>query len=195
MQKKMQKVWTTNDRLSRRYSLSMPILSLLMLSLIVLVSMAIEAAEFQAQYTPNIEDNTSTMSSVTLFKQGDFTQLKKRTLPRDFLNALQAVIIHNPALKGQQAALNSYEADIDSAKARRYPTLSAQANNLNNDADQGTLRLNQPLWAFGKIDTAIDEATANYTAEQWGLIQNQRELISDTAKIYAKIQGLSLIHI
>lgn len=178
--------------LKHKFSLTIASLSLITLPLIGMASMAIEATEFQAQHTPKIEDNTSTMSSVTLLKQDDFTQLKKATLPRDFLNALQAVIIHNPALKGQQAALNSYESNIDSAKARRYPTLSAQANNLNNNADQGTLRLNQPLWAFGKIDTAIDEATANYTAEQWGLIQTQRELISDTAKIYAKIQGIKL---
>jgi adhesin transport system outer membrane protein len=187
--------------LSCRCVLSMPrqlTRSLITLSLTTLALMALPsiATEVKVEQSPKRVGNTSTIAaatpSITASKRANFAQGVMSPLPRDFLTALQAVITHHPALKGQQAELNAYQSNIDSAKARRYPTLSAQANNLNNKADQGTLRLNQPLWAFGKIDTAIDEATANYTAEQWNLKQKQRQLISDTAKIYARIQGTKL---
>ncbi|HAZ95346.1 MAG TPA: transporter, partial [Porticoccaceae bacterium] len=59
----------------------------------------------------------------------------------------------------------------------RYPTLSLQANNLNDELNQGSVRLQQPLWTFGKINNAIQRAEANYTAEQWALLQVQRQLI------------------
>jgi len=112
--------------------------------------------------------------------------------PGGLAAALQAVISHNPAVKGARAELKAQGHAIDSAKAARYPTLSAQANNVNDPSgryDQGTLRLQQPLWAFGKIDTAIDRQKANYGAEQWNLLQVQRQLIESTAAAYAKAEG------
>lgn len=209
MQKKIKKVRpkiiVCDFNLSRLFFLSTLRWLLITLPLIALASMATETKEIQVEQATNIGGNALTMSpsilqsmspdmlSVSLLQHNKLIQFTKRTLPHDFLTALQAVILHHPALKGQQAELNAYQSGIESAKARRYPTFSAGANNLYEDsADQGTVRLNQPLWAFGKIDTAIDEATASYSAEQWSLIQTQRELISETAINYAKIQGIKL---
>jgi len=104
--------------------------------------------------------------------------------------ALRATMNHNPAIKGKQAEVNAQKFNIESAKAKRYPTLTAQANNVNDNFDQGTLRVDQPLWAFGKIDAAIDQAEAGFSTEQWGLLQVQRQLIEDTATTYAKIEGI-----
>ncbi|CAG36836.1 TolC family protein [Desulfotalea psychrophila] len=107
--------------------------------------------------------------------------------------ALQATMSYNPAIKGKRAELNSYEARIDGAKAGRYPSLSAQANNVNNylgQYEQGIVSIQQPLWAFGKIDNEIDRAEANYHSEQLGLLQVQRQLIENTAAAYARIEGI-----
>ena len=52
------------------------------------------------------------------------------------------------------------------------------------------MRLQQPLWTFGKINNAIQRAEANYTAEQWALLQVQRQLIEQTAVTYARVQGI-----
>ena len=104
--------------------------------------------------------------------------------------ALRAVIRHNPAVKGQLAELDAREYAIDSAKAGRLPSLSAQANNLDDQYEQATLRLQQPLWAFGKIDTGIAQAQASYSAEQLVVLQVQRQLIEDTAAVYARVQGI-----
>ncbi len=104
--------------------------------------------------------------------------------------ALQATLTYHPAVKGKQAELDAQSYTVDSAKAGRYPTLSLQANNLNDELNQGSVRLQQPLWTFGKINNAIQRAEANYTAEQWALLQVQRQLIEQTAVTYARVQGI-----
>ena len=104
--------------------------------------------------------------------------------------ALQATLTYHPAVKGKQAELDAQNYTVDSAKAGRYPTLSLQANNLNDELNQGSVRLQQPLWTFGKINNAIQRAEANYTAEQWALLQVQRQLIEQTAVTYARVQGI-----
>lgn len=105
--------------------------------------------------------------------------------------ALQATMLHNPLLSQQQAELQAQNFNINSAKGGRYPTLSAQANNLNENFDQGTLRLQQPLWAFGKIDTHIAQARTEYAVALWDLRRQQRQLIEDTAVAYSKIEGIT----
>lgn len=112
------------------------------------------------------------------------------TAPDGLAAALRAMISHNPAIKGQQAELDAQRYAIDSAKAARLPSLSAQANNLDEQYDQATLRLDQPLWAFGKIDTGIAQAEAGFSAEQVAVLQVQRQLIEDTAAVYARVQGI-----
>jgi adhesin transport system outer membrane protein len=107
-----------------------------------------------------------------------------------FAAALQATLEHNPAVKGKQAEVNAKGYNVDSAKARRYPALSVQANNLTDNIDQGILRLDQPLWAFGKIDTAIEQAQANVIADQLQLLQVKRQLLEETAVAYANIDGI-----
>jgi len=104
--------------------------------------------------------------------------------------ALRATMIHNPMLKGKQAEVEEQQYGVSSAKAKRYPTLSAQGSNLNDNYDQATLRLDQPLWAFGKIDTEIARAESEANAEQWLLLDVQRQLLEDTATVYAKIEGI-----
>ena len=141
-----------------------------MFSVATLISWSLSAAE------ENEESVLNVMNS------GDGTH--------DFLTVLHAVMKHNPALKSKRSELNAFQYNIDSAKARRYPTFSLQANNI--DENRGTLRLNQPLWAFGKIDTDIETSMATYTAEQWNFKKNQRNLIDQTARVYAKLQGAKL---
>ena len=104
--------------------------------------------------------------------------------------ALRATMVHNPMVKGKQAEVEAQQYGVSSAKAKRYPTLSAQASNVNDNYDQATLRLDQPLWAFGKIDTEIARAESEVNAEQWRLLDIQRQLLEETATVYAKIEGI-----
>lgn len=112
-------------------------------------------------------------------------------IPKDGLGeALSAVVTLNPAIKGKRAEMTAVEHSISSAKAGRFPSLSLHANNLDKDRDQGTLRLQQPLWAFGKIDAAIDQAEAGFTAERYETLKIQRQLIENTAAAYARVEGV-----
>lgn len=110
--------------------------------------------------------------------------------PRGLAAALCAVVTLNPAIKGKQAELNARKYTINSAEAGRFPSLSVHANNLEDHYDQGILRLQQPLWAFGKIDTAIHQAEAGFTAEKQEVLKIQRQLIENTAAAYARVEGI-----
>jgi adhesin transport system outer membrane protein len=103
---------------------------------------------------------------------------------------LQAVMANHPAVKGKQAELDAQHFAIGSAKAGRYPSLSGEANNLDDNVDQFTLRVQQPLWAFGKIDRAIQQEQARFAAEEWGLLQVQRQLTEESASAYARLDGI-----
>ncbi|MDP2562561.1 TolC family protein [Psychrobium sp. 1_MG-2023] len=105
--------------------------------------------------------------------------------------ALQATMQHNPALKGKQSVVEAQQYAVDSAKAKRYPTIRAQANNVN-EQEQATITIDQPLWTFGKISTAIDQAQASVVSQEWELLEVQRQLIEETAIVYAKIDGIKL---
>jgi adhesin transport system outer membrane protein len=126
-----------------------------------------------------------------IIASGSYSTIVASTEKTGLIAALQATIANNPALKGQQAELNAKNYGVDSAEAGRYPTLSVQVDNVNEDNETyATLRIDQPLWAFGKIDGAIDYASANVVVEQWGLLQVQRQLIEDTSAAYARIDGI-----
>ena len=104
--------------------------------------------------------------------------------------ALHAVITNHPAVKSKQAELDALGYDIDAFKALRYPTLSAEISYLDDGEKSGVLQLQQPLWAFGKIDIPIERAKAAFVAEKLDLLRVKRQLIEETAVAYGKVQGI-----
>lgn len=105
--------------------------------------------------------------------------------------ALQATLKHHPSVQAAKSELRVHEHGIDSAKAGRLPSLSLQANTLTKGYTQGTLTVQQPLWAFGKIDNEIELSQVNYRTEQYNVLKVQRQLLEDTAVAYAKVEGVS----
>lgn len=105
--------------------------------------------------------------------------------------ALHAVITHHPALLGKQAEINAKHYTLESVQSQRYPKLSAEASyDSKAEAAATLIRLQQPLWAFGKIDHAIAYAEADVVVEQSDERQIQRKLLEQTALAYVKIEGL-----
>ena len=104
--------------------------------------------------------------------------------------ALRTALTHNPSIKAGYADLEEKRYAISSAKGSRFPTLSGEAHSDRVRFGQGTIAVRQPLWAFGKIDTPIDQAQADFNAQLWGLRQIERGLIEDTAVAYAVISGI-----
>ena len=161
-------------------TISKPAKLLLVISSTVLANIAYSGDIFQPSLLHSLPVNTAQNVMLT-------TQVPVSGLAA----ALRATINNNPQLKGKQAQVDEQQFRVSSAEAQRYPTLSAQANNLRDDFDQATFRLTQPLWAFGKIDTAIAQAQSGVSAQQWQLLDIQRRLLEETATAYAQIEGIT----
>lgn len=129
---------------------------------------------------------TAGLLTVTAYAADNTTSTQAKGL----IAALQAVMQNNPAVKGKQAELAAESFGVDTAKAQRLPRLSLKANNLNRNFDQGTLSVEQPVWAFGKIDASIAQAKAKHDTECWSLLLVQRNLLEETAVAYARLEGI-----
>ena len=105
--------------------------------------------------------------------------------------ALASMLARHPTLAAKQSQVQARQFAIEAVGAQRYPSLQALAQQ---SADQGgqalvtavTLRLRQPIWAFGRIDSAMANAEADLRVERLDLLRLQRQLIDTTASAYAK---------
>nr|WP_243688714.1 TolC family protein [Geotalea toluenoxydans] len=99
-----------------------------------------------------------------------------------------AVTLH-PSIKSRLDELGALGLDLQSEKARRYPSLSLQAQALTNDQSQVFARVQQPLWVGGRIDGAIDKAGMRLRSGHISLLTLQRQLMEETASAYAVLMG------
>lgn len=113
--------------------------------------------------------------------------------------ALQATLRNHPAVVGQQAEVEARRYAADGARSQRYPTLTAQAaqyTDSNRSVLEGddlshpaVLRVRQPIWAFGRINSSIAVANAEVSTERADLLRVRRQLLEDTAVAYALMRG------
>lgn len=104
--------------------------------------------------------------------------------------ALQATLQNHPAIKGKQAEVAAQGYQVETVQAARYPNLSGQINTQESGDEYASLRLRQPLWAFGKIDTPIELAQRRLQVEKVALLQLQRQMVEKTAAAYARLIGV-----
>lgn len=113
--------------------------------------------------------------------------------------ALQSTLTQHPAVSGKRAQVKSREFGGDAARAQRYPSIAAQAQQYSERSEDGvtgenlsspaSLRARQPLWAFGRIDSSIALADADTELERIDLLRVQRQLLEQTAVAYATVLG------
>lgn len=104
--------------------------------------------------------------------------------------ALQSAVTLNPEVKSKLAELESLGYKVKEAEAGRYPSLSLEARTLHDSTSKGLLRLQQPLWAFGKIDGNITVAERRKAAAELELFDINRRLLEDTGAAYVQAQSL-----
>jgi len=114
--------------------------------------------------------------------------------------ALYATAHQNPAIHGKRAEVAAKVFASESARAQRYPSVSGQGGRrFQRVASQGgqslqlnavTLRIRQPLWAFGRIDDGIAYADADHAASNSDLLRVKRKLLENTASAYAAVVGV-----
>lgn len=110
--------------------------------------------------------------------------------------ALQAAVSRHPAIAGKQAQVDASAAGADATRTQRYPSLSAQLQRYDGN---GTVvggspaptnwRARQPLWAFGRIDSAIAAADADTAVQRADFLRVRRQVIEQTAVAYAQVLG------
>lgn len=79
-----------------------------------------------------------------------------------FAQVLQAAIAGHPSIMVRQSTQAAAQAEREGAEWQRYPTPSFEASTF--DGGNGFLRLEQPLWAGGRITGGIDAASRRFDA-------------------------------
>lgn len=113
-------------------------------------------------------------------------------LSADLSHALKTSLRRHPAVGSQMASVEASARGIETAETARYPSVSAQAQQTSGGvalSDPFTLRVRQPLWAFGRIDSTIYRAEIEFKAEEVNLLRVKRQLIDATAAAFATAVG------
>lgn len=107
-----------------------------------------------------------------------------------FAHAITSTLRNNPTVLEKHALVSAYDNELSSAQALRWPTLSGDINNVNNNRDRGVVRLQQSLYTFGKISNEIDLATLGLDAERQDTHSVMRQLIIQTALNYSFVLAI-----
>lgn len=104
--------------------------------------------------------------------------------------ALRSAVSRNPAVIAKLEELKSLGYSVDSAEAGRYPVLTLQGQTMSDDQSQVLVKLQQPLWAGGRITGGIELAEVKLHSAQAALLQTRRQLMEDAAAAYAELLGV-----
>lgn len=110
----------------------------------------------------------------------------------DLVAAIRLTVKKHPSVISKLEELKSLGFDVDSAEAGRYPSISLQAQEFSSSQSQVVARLQQSLWAGGRIDGNIHLAEVRLKTSQSALLQVRRQLMEETAATYANLLGSKL---
>jgi adhesin transport system outer membrane protein len=101
--------------------------------------------------------------------------------------ARQAVATH-PAIRAKLSSSAAARADSEGAVWQRYPTPSFEFDNDNNNTRSRLLRVQQPLWAGGRIDAGIDAANSRHQAADIAIEETKQEIMLRVISAYVEAQ-------
>jgi adhesin transport system outer membrane protein len=105
-------------------------------------------------------------------------------------SALSAAVVLNPAVRNKLAELRAQGLRVEEAQGARYPGLTLQVQSQSELAgNHGLARLQQPLYAFGRIDGAIGLAQQQEVLGRLGVLEVRRRLLEETAAAYVNLNG------
>jgi len=120
---------------------------------------------------------------------GAFAQ-QPASAPTATLSLRQAVaeaLLRNPNRVRAAREVDAAGFERDAAEWARFPTVSVDAGATNSSrsvAPTSTVRVDQPLWAGGRIDGQIDSARAQVSAAELAELDTRRRLTEETAVAY-----------
>lgn len=101
-------------------------------------------------------------------------------------DALHLSATHHPSVKAKQAEVQSAQADLETARWSRFPTLSTEAT-ASGGRPQAALLVQQPLWAGGKIDAQNRLAQAQLTLAEAGLQETRTSLMQQAGQQFFEV--------
>ena len=101
-------------------------------------------------------------------------------------DALSLASTHHPSVKAKQAEVQAAQADLETAKWSRYPTVSTEAT-ASSGRPQAALLVQQPLWAGGKIDAQNRLAQAQLTLAEAGLQETRTSLMQQAGQQFFEV--------
>jgi len=101
-------------------------------------------------------------------------------------DALNLSATHHPSVKAKQAEVQSAQADLETAKWSRFPTVSTEAT-ASGGRPQAALLIQQPLWAGGKIDAQNRLAQAQLTLAEAGLQETRTSLMQQAGQQFFEV--------
>lgn len=101
------------------------------------------------------------------------------------LDQLIALSLQNhPSIAAARAELGAAQAEIEAARAQYYPTPSVQLQQ-DKGATATVLRVDQPLWAGGRLDAGLEVAKSRANARQESISEAQYTLALRVAAAWA----------
>ena len=88
----------------------------------------------------------------------------------------QALATH-PAILAKRSSSAAAKAESEGAAWQRYPTPSIEINNDSNGTRTSLLRVQQPVWAGGRIDAGIDAANSRHRASETAIQEAKQDII------------------
>lgn len=102
---------------------------------------------------------------------------------------LTRVLEVHPTVRRAQAEAEVARLQRDAARWGRYPSLSVSAQSADVGGSAATLRVQQPVWTFGRIEHAIGAAEAQVRAGEAGIDQARRALLERAAVAFARLES------
>src|SRR2546421_12927067 len=130
------------------------------------------------------------MKTLALFLASAAFAQQPAPVPTATLSLRQAVaeaVLRNPNRVRAAHEVTAAGFERDAAEWGRFPTLSVDAGAAQSSrsiAPTSTVRIEQPLWAGGRIDGQIDSARAQVSAAERAEAESRRRLAEETAVAY-----------
>ena len=107
----------------------------------------------------------------------------------ELIDAFREVEASHPSIIAKREELRAAERLLSAARQQRMPTLSVQTSRPNtvNAASLNVARLQQPLYAGGRIDAGIERAEAQLDEVRSGLEATTRDLLNRTASSFLDV--------
>jgi len=119
-----------------------------------------------------------------------FVKADENSLTLD--EAMQLAVTTHPSIQAKKSEIESAGFSLDAAKWQRFPSFSAQTTGgqPGQNSILTSVRIDQPLWAGGRISAGIDSASSRLVAAEASLVESEQTVIEKVVNAYCQMVKL-----